>query len=48
MTAYDQAPAPLVLRLRAAIEEFFDGFTLEEPGMVQAPLWHLARVARKT
>jgi hypothetical protein len=38
--AYDTAPAPLVLRPRAAIEAFFDGFTLEEPGLVQAPLWH--------
>lgn len=38
--AYDTAPAPLVLRPRAAIEPFFDGFTLEEPGLVQAPLWH--------
>jgi S-adenosyl methyltransferase len=37
--AYDQATAPLVLRPRAAIEAFFDGFTLEEPGLVQAPLW---------
>jgi hypothetical protein len=37
--AYDTAPAPLVLRPRAAIEAFFDGFTLEEPGLVQAPLW---------
>jgi hypothetical protein len=38
--AYDGAAAPLVLRPRAAIERFFDGFTLEEPGLVQAPLWH--------
>jgi len=37
--AYDQATAPLVLRPRAPIEAFFDGFTLEEPGLVQAPLW---------
>lgn len=39
-TAYDAAAAPLVLRPRAAIEAFFDGFTLEPPGLVQAPLWH--------
>ena len=38
--AYDTAPAPPILRPRTAIEPFFDGFTLEEPGLVQAPLWH--------
>jgi hypothetical protein len=39
-SAYEGAAAPLVLRPRAAIESFFDGFTLEPPGLVQAPLWH--------
>jgi hypothetical protein len=34
--AYDTAPVPLVLRSRAAIEAFFDGFALEDPGLVQA------------
>ena len=38
--AYDSASAPLVLRPRAAIEAFLDGFTAEPPGLVQAPLWH--------
>jgi hypothetical protein len=38
-SAYDGASAPLVLRPRAAIERLFDGFTLEPPGLVQAPLW---------
>jgi S-adenosyl methyltransferase len=37
--AYDTATAPLVLRPRAAIERFLDGFTPEPPGLVQAPLW---------
>jgi SAM-dependent methyltransferase len=39
-SAYDTASAPLVLRPRAAIEAFLDGFTAEPPGLVQAPLWH--------
>jgi hypothetical protein len=39
-SAYDGASAPLVLRPRAAIEGFLDGFTAESPGLVQAPLWH--------
>jgi hypothetical protein len=38
-SAYDGASAPLVLRPRAAIERLFEGFTLEPPGLVQAPLW---------
>jgi S-adenosyl methyltransferase len=38
--AYDTAPAPLVLRPCEQIEAFFDGFILESPGIVQAPLWH--------
>jgi hypothetical protein len=38
--AYEAATAPLVLRPRAAIEAFLDGFVPEPPGLVQAPLWH--------
>jgi len=37
--AYDGAAAPLVLRPRAAIERFLVGFTPEDPGLVQVPLW---------
>jgi S-adenosyl methyltransferase len=37
--AYDKAAAPLVLRTRAQVAAFFDGFDLIEPGLVQAPLW---------
>jgi len=36
---YDRASAPLVLRPRAAIERFFDGFDLVEPGLVQPAAW---------
>jgi hypothetical protein len=36
---YDRAAAPLVLRTRAQVTAFFDGFDLVEPGLVQAPLW---------
>jgi hypothetical protein len=36
---YQQATAPLVPRTHAEILRFFDGFTLAEPGLVQAPLW---------
>jgi hypothetical protein len=39
-SAYETGPTPLVLRPKAAIEALFDGFTLEPPGLVQAPLWH--------
>jgi hypothetical protein len=39
MAAYDSAAAPLVLRPRAVIERFLDGFTPEDPGLVQVPLW---------
>ena len=39
MAAYDAAVAPLVLRSRTAIEPFLDGFTPEDPGLVQVPLW---------
>jgi hypothetical protein len=37
--AYDGAAAPLVLRPRATIERFLAGFTAEDPGLVQVPLW---------
>jgi SAM-dependent methyltransferase len=36
---YRTGPAELALRPKAAIEAFFDGFTLEPPDVVQAPLW---------
>jgi hypothetical protein len=36
---YKNATAPLVLRARRQVSEFFDGFDLVEPGLVQAPLW---------
>jgi len=36
---YRQASAPLVLRTREAIERFFDGFDLIEPGLVQPAAW---------
>jgi len=36
---YDRATAPLRLRSHAQISEFFDGFDLVEPGLVQVPLW---------
>jgi hypothetical protein len=39
MAAYDGAAAPLVLRPRAAIERFLDGFAPQDPGLVQVPLW---------
>jgi hypothetical protein len=39
VAAYDTATAPLVLRSRAQVARFFDGFSLVEPGLVQAPLW---------
>ncbi|MFC7894154.1 SAM-dependent methyltransferase [Streptomyces sp. NPDC057381] len=38
-TVYDRASAPLTPRSRRAIERFFDGFDLVEPGLVQVPLW---------
>ena len=40
-SAYDGAAAPLVLRPKAAIEAFLDGFTPKPPGLVRAPLWYL-------
>ena len=36
---YRTGPAELALRPKAVIEAFFDGFTLEPPDVVQAPLW---------
>jgi hypothetical protein len=36
---YDGAAAPLVLRTRDEIGRFLVGFTVEEPGLVQVPLW---------
>jgi S-adenosyl methyltransferase len=38
-TVYNAAAAPLVLRPRAAVERFLDGFAPVPPGLVQAPLW---------
>ncbi len=34
-----RTPTPLTLRPRAAVERFFDGFDLVEPGLVWVPLW---------
>jgi hypothetical protein len=39
VAAYDAATAPLVLRDHARVSAFFDGFSLVEPGLVQASLW---------
>lgn len=39
VAVYDTATAPLVLRDHAQVTRFFDGFSLVEPGLVQAPLW---------
>jgi hypothetical protein len=36
---YRLAAAPLVLRSREAIQRFFDGFDLVEPGLVQPAAW---------
>jgi hypothetical protein len=36
---YDQATAPLVLRTRAQISRFFDGFDPVDPGLVYLPRW---------
>jgi hypothetical protein len=36
---YQRASGPLVLRPRAAIQRFFDGFDLVEPGLVQPADW---------
>jgi hypothetical protein len=37
--AYQNATAPLVLRVFEQVSAFFAGFGLIEPGLVQAPLW---------
>jgi hypothetical protein len=39
VAAYETATAPLVLRDHAQVSAFFDGFSLVDPGLVQAPLW---------
>ncbi|NJP96000.1 hypothetical protein HCN51_42320 [Nonomuraea sp. FMUSA5-5] len=36
---YRRAADPLVLRTHDAIQRFFDGFTLVEPGLVYVPRW---------
>ena len=36
---YDRATSAATLRRHAAISAFFDGFELEEPGLVQVPRW---------
>jgi hypothetical protein len=36
---YRNIGSPLVMRTRAGIEAFFDGFELLEPGVVSMPLW---------
>ncbi|MFJ2813137.1 SAM-dependent methyltransferase [Streptomyces sp. NPDC087294] len=36
---YSKASASLTLRPRAAVERFFDGFDLLEPGLAQVPFW---------
>jgi SAM-dependent methyltransferase len=36
---YRSASSPLVMRSRAEVERFFDGFDLVEPGLVSPPLW---------
>jgi S-adenosyl methyltransferase len=38
-SVYDQATSPVVLRTRAQVAAFFDGWDLVEPGLVQVPLW---------
>jgi SAM-dependent methyltransferase len=37
--AYDKATAPIVLRPQAAVEEFFNGLELVEPGVAHLPWW---------
>jgi hypothetical protein len=36
---YSRSANPLVSRDKAAIERFFDGFEIVEPGIVFVPLW---------
>ncbi|MFJ4846846.1 MULTISPECIES: SAM-dependent methyltransferase [unclassified Streptomyces] len=38
-SVYRSASSPLIMRSRAAVEAFFDGFELVEPGLVSPPLW---------
>ena len=38
-SAYESGSASLALRPKAAIEAFLAGFTIEPPGLVQAPFW---------
>jgi SAM-dependent methyltransferase len=40
---YSRATAPLVPRTGAEILQYFDGFDLVEPGLVQVPLWRPGR-----
>ncbi|KAB2352822.1 SAM-dependent methyltransferase [Actinomadura rudentiformis] len=37
---YDRSTASIALRTRAEILSFFEGFELDEPGLVYAPEWH--------
>jgi hypothetical protein len=37
--AYRDTPNPVTLRRRAAVERFFDGFDLIQPGLVFTPQW---------
>src|SRR6266545_410641 len=37
--AYQRTSAPVVLRTRAHIQRFFDGFELVDPGLVQIQCW---------
>ncbi|MEO5877419.1 MAG: SAM-dependent methyltransferase [Streptosporangiaceae bacterium] len=41
---YSRATAPLLPRTHAEISEYFEGFDLVEPGLVQVPLWRPGRV----
>jgi hypothetical protein len=40
--AYENASAPLILRTRGQVQEFFDGFDLIEPGVVFLSRWRPA------
>lgn len=39
VATYENATAPFVPRPLAQVTEFFEGFELVEPGLVQAPVW---------
>ena len=39
MDVYHQATSPVTLRTRQEVSAFFTGWDLEDPGLVQAPLW---------